>query len=69
MSLANGSSEIVKESVYTPHCLKISRNSKFAFRMLVHQLTCNCCPVFGMRMIIILACEESPMGLAMKSGK
>jgi hypothetical protein len=31
-------------------CLNISMNSKFVFEMLVYQLTCKCCPVFGKRL-------------------
>jgi len=51
------------------HCLKISMNSKFKFHMLVNQFTCSYCPMFGMRMIIILACKKWPVGLTMESGK
>jgi hypothetical protein len=63
---------IVKESMSNPHpkqCLKISINSKFAFGMVVNQLTCKCYPVFGMRLIIVLMYVESPNGLTLKSEK
>jgi hypothetical protein len=51
-----------------PKCLKISIK-RFTFEMLVNQLACKCWPMFGMRMIIILTCAQSPMGLTLKSDK
>jgi len=34
-------------------------SSKFTYEMLVNELTCKYCPLFGMKLIIILMCVES----------
>jgi len=45
---------------------KISMNSKFAFEMLVNQLTCKYCPMFGRRLIKVVSCVEPPNVSTMK---
>jgi hypothetical protein len=49
--------------------LRISMNSKSAFKMLVNWTTCKCCTVFEKKLITILMCVESLLGLTMKSDK
>jgi len=56
----------VNEVVYNPQRRRISMNSKFAFLTVVNQLTCKCCPVFGMRLSFWSAAESS-VGLTQKT--
>jgi hypothetical protein len=42
-------------------------NSQFKFQMFMNQVACKCCPVFGMRLNIVLICVESPLGLTLIS--
>jgi len=51
----------------SPQCHKISMNSKSAFKILANQMTCKCCLMFVVQMIIVLTHTESPMGLIQKS--
>jgi hypothetical protein len=64
ISLVNNSSETVNNIVYT-----LPLNATNAFKISVTQLTYKCRPLFGMRLIIVLTCVESPMGLTVKSCK
>jgi hypothetical protein len=71
--LANGSSEIVSlcdENGVVLHLVERRMiNSTSAFEVLVSQFTFKCYPVFGMKIIIILTCVKSRMGLILKPDK
>jgi hypothetical protein len=43
-----------------PNSAQKSRWPEIRLEMLVNQLTCKCCPVFQMRLIVILACVVNP---------